>query len=341
MSANYIDKEMTMSLAILHDHRAINIATVILVTISGLYAYSGLLGRPGGILRQLLVGIPYGVVLGISSYYFDVVANNILSHTFRELIQTPSITVSPITIGILAFVGGVTFPLLSPNFFRDESQRQRLSVVTIALLFLFTIVSGTLWNAIGIQALLQMISPRFGIHIPVVGVTAGALILTAGGFYYSYFYMNPQLGLLGPAKNATPVESPQPPNVLSQASPKKLLDYASYGGTVDPAMDATPVESPQSSNDMSHDETPPLSQSCRTCLISLVILIPAISLWIYFVSVVGWLSLFYFVILFITGGIVYLIQLSADHLKKRHLQVISLVLFVLAAGLQLYQAAAL
>ena len=293
-----------MTLAVLHDHRAINIATAVLLTISGLYAYNGLLGRPGGILRQLLVGIPYGIVLGISTYYFDVAANNILSHTFRELVQSPAITVSPITIGILAFVGGVTFPLLSPNLFREESHRQRLSVITIVLLFLFTVVSGTLWNSIGIQALFHMISPRFNFHLPIFGVIIVAFVLTSVGFFYSYFYMNPQLGFLGPATNTAPDEYYQP------------------------------------SKDTSRDEPPPLSQSCRTCLISLVLLIPAISLWIYFVSVVGWLSLFYVVILFITGVFVYLIQLSADHLKKKHLQVISLVLFVLAAGLQLYQAAA-
>ena len=290
-----------MSLAILHDHRAINIATVILVTISGLYAYSGLLGRPGGLLRQLLVGIPYGAIVGISTYYFDVAANNILSNTFRELVQSPAIVMSPITISIVAFVGGLTFPLLSPNLFRMESERQKLSILTIVLSFLFSVVSGTLWNSLGIQALFQLISPWLGFHPPLFGVIAAACVLSAITFLYS----STKLGLLRPSNDTAPDESPRP------------------------------------SNDTAPDKSPSLSQSCKTCIISLVFLIPAITLWIYFVSAIGWRSLVYFVILFVAGGFIFLIQLGADHLKKQHLQVISLVLFVLAAVLQLYQATAL
>ena len=40
-------------LALVHDYRTINIATNILIIFAGLYTYQGLIGRPGGPLRQL------------------------------------------------------------------------------------------------------------------------------------------------------------------------------------------------------------------------------------------------------------------------------------------------
>jgi len=267
---------------LLHDSRTINITTVILATFAGLYGYQGLLGRPGGLLRQLLVGIPMGVVLGIGNYLFDVTANNVLSNTLKELIQVPTIPISSITIGIIGFIGGLMWVMLFPNFFRQGTERQDASISTTVLYFLFAVTSGTLWNSIGIQAIFYLLTPWLGFHPPLLGVLVVAFLLAL----ITIFYTNSQLGLMHPT-NTTP----------------KL----------------TPLG----------------------CIFNLVSLIPATSLIIYFVSVVGWISLIYLGTILVTTLLVLLIQYIADHLKEKQLQVISLVVFLLAAALQLYQATAL
>lgn len=270
-----------MLVALLQDHRTINITTDILVIFAGLYTYQSLLGRPGGLLRQLLVGIPLGVAYGVGNYIFDVSANHILSNTFRELVQSPVVPVSSITVGIIGFVAGLTFPLLSPNIYRAKSEYQKLSAPTIVLLFLFSVMGGTLWNSIGIQAIFHLVS----IQPPLLIVIAVAFVLSAIAFFYS----NSQMGYLGSANETTPV------------TPKPTL---------------------------------------LGCIINIVVLIPVISLWVYFASVVGWGTLVYFVIFAVAGVLITFIQHVVDRLTERGLLEVSLVLFALAAILQLYQAVA-
>ena len=268
-------------LTLLHDHRTISIVMTILIIFAGLYTYQGLIGRPGGLLRQLLVGIPAGVVFGVGNYFFDVAANHVLSNTFRELVQSPAIPVSSITIGVLGFVLGLTLPLLSPNYFRfnrPKSEWQRLSIPTIVLLFLVSVASNTLWNSIGILVIFHL----FSFYPPLLLVIAAAFVLSTIGFIYS----SSQLHLLRPTNDTSP-STPQ----------------VTFLG----------------------------------CIVNLIVLVPTISLTVYLVWVIGWGALVYFGITVVAGVLLWFIQLGVDKMADKSLLELSLVLFLLASVLQLYQ----
>ena len=170
---------LKMLLTILNDHRTINITSVILATIAGLYAsYSGLLGRPSGFLRQLLVGIPLGIIGGIYSYLMDV--NNTFSTLLRELIHFPAIPISSITIGIIGGISLLALPLTYPDFFRDEKERQGVSPPTVGttiLLFLFVATLNTFWNFVDILILFQLVNPWLHFHPPLLATLITAFFL--------------------------------------------------------------------------------------------------------------------------------------------------------------------
>ncbi len=272
-----------MLLTILHDHRTINIATVIIGTIAGLYAsYSGLLGRPSGVLRQLLVGIPLGVIGGLLCYLLDV--NNTFSNILKELIQSPAIPSSSITFGIIGGATCLAIPLIYPDSFRGEGERQGVStpnIVTGILLSLFAAVLGTFWGFIGILTLFKLLNPWLHFYPPLLGVIGTAFILTI----IPLFFARADLGLV------------QPRNTGNMTIPVKIL--------------------------------------------ILITQISKISIVVYAILVLRWSTLVYFGIALAAFLPLFPIQYGADHLSEKSLQVISLVLFAVAAALQLYQAMAL
>jgi hypothetical protein len=373
-----------MLLAILHDHHTINIVTNILVILAGLYAYQGLPGvaRPGGLLRQLLVGILLAIIYGVGNYFFDVAANHIFSNTVRELVQFPGIPMSSLTIGVIGAVTGLLFPLTSPNFFRLK-RWQKVSIPVIALLFLITIMGGTFWNALGIEAMFKLFGPWFTLHPPLPSVIVVAFVLSLISFSF-----NIQLGLLHPANNTTP-DMPQPTLASSStantsstnnATPDMLqptLASISSSSTNTSSTNNTASDMPQStiasissstaSTSSTNNTTPDTPQptlasissstastsstnnttpgtpraTLQSCIVSLIVLIPMISLWVYFGLAVGWgTCIIYVGILLLAGALVMLIQAGVDRMSDQVLLEISLVLFLLAAVLQMYQAIA-
>ncbi|HEX4213884.1 MAG TPA: hypothetical protein VIA06_11260 [Candidatus Dormibacteraeota bacterium] len=272
--------------ALLHDSHAINIATVLLVTMAGLYGYQGLLGSPGGVLRQLLVGIPLGIVFGLGNYLFDVGTGHLLSRTLETLIHS-AVPVTAITIEVISFFGGVAFPMIAPNVFRIETDRKSLSTPAIVAWFLVNTASATMWNSIGIEALFQLLRGWVHVDPPLAAVIAAAAVLGALGFAGVT-----QTNLVRPTQE----------------------------GSNPPALS---------------------SRSCLVIALSMVALVPQLVLMLYFVLHFGWVSVIYFLAICVAAVVVVLVQYVADRLRKGHLQVVSLVVFLIAAALQVYQAAGL
>lgn len=272
--------------ALLHDSHAINVATVLLVTMAGLYGYQGLLGSPGGVLRQLLVGIPLGIVVGLGNYLFDVGTGHLLSRTLETLVHS-AVPVTSLTIAVISFFGGMAFPMIAPNVFRIDTEKRSLSTPTIVIWFVVNTVSATMWNSIGIEALFQLIRRWVTLEPPLLPVIVAGAVLGALGFAGVM-----QTNLVRPT-----AEGANPPTTVRR--------------------------------------------SCTVLAASMIALIPQAVLILFFVLHFGWASLIYFVAICAAVVVVMLIQHLADRLKKRHLQVVSLVVFLLAAALQVYQAAAL
>ncbi|HEY7984911.1 MAG TPA: hypothetical protein VID73_12125, partial [Ktedonobacterales bacterium] len=88
---------MSWLLVLLHTPRDVNIATVLLGTLAGLYGYYGSLGNPGGLLRQLLVSVPSGAGNAVVFYLFDVNTRFVYSNVLRETLHlAPAFLPSPL-----------------------------------------------------------------------------------------------------------------------------------------------------------------------------------------------------------------------------------------------------
>lgn len=279
-----------MDFSFLQSIRILNLATVVLGMLAGLYGFYGILGRPGGVLRQLLVAIPYGTFIGAATYVTDVITNELYSHTLTGILQVP---VSSYAVGAIGFASAFALPFTSANYLHvdDEGTKMEPSVMTRILSVIVMAASGAFWFTIEIQTAIVQFHPFAGYRPPIsVVVIVAALIGLLTGLYSSM--------------------------------------YGSRGST----------RSVSAADGQSRTST---AGCIFGCFVALLTLIPAGAFAFYFISLIGWSSLILLLVGVVAGVVLTVIQYWADHLPQRQLQYVSLVFFLCAGAIQIYEAVAL
>jgi hypothetical protein len=322
---------------VLHDSHTVNLATVVLGTFAGLYGFYGLLGQPGGVLRQLLVAIPRATLYGAINFVYDSAIHLVFSNLLREIFAIPtSVLPSAYPYLIVGATVGFLQSFLSPNELRARVADVRAEVV-------------------------------------------GARSLISGVINSTRAANRPKDGPLGPPKDA-PSAAPVISGVRAPSSPPssalsdlpvrdKVLDNVlsfpiavlyivlaaqillvrlhlipgfrpSFQVVLIIAICTTVALYLPSSFSAGKGKQPFWYVAFGYVLAFFIYGLLGVDI-VYIVLQAGWLpSVVAFALGFLAQVVILFLQYWADHLKRNTLQVISLVLFLLAAGLQLYQALA-
>jgi hypothetical protein len=295
-------------LLLLHSSPDVPVATVMLATIAGLYGYYGLVGKPGGVLRQLLVAIPAGILFGSSAYLYDARIHFVFSNTIRELLTIPTAVLpaswpAALYFGMLGFSLGLTPTLRSIMLVAKGEARSTASLV-MTNVWAILVQSLTFTLAFQIALVKLHVFPTFRPPLSVVVVITVIFVVLRRLYRLSRYTLLQRLrGEL---------------ELVSQQSAEDALSWQWVWKWVSML----------------------LAVLIGGLIFALPIAVVGLSFWVYFVSILGWGLLTYFAVLLGAYLALLAIQYGADHLPRTGLQIISLVLFVIAAGLQLYSALA-
>jgi hypothetical protein len=341
-------------------------ATVVLGTFAGLYGFYGLLGQPGGVLRQLLVAIPRAALYGAINYVYDSAIHLVFSNLLREIFAIPT-SVLPSAYPYL--IVGATFGFLQ-SFLLPYDVR----------------ASGAEWWAFFAKTRADFAETR----AKLAETTAER----------AKAWADRARAIVGLAETDVQRAETDVQRYKARADRAKArADRAK--ARADRAGDSSLISDPPSDQRVrgrwlgyvlffptsmlylvlavqillvTLHLIPGFRPSIQVVLIIAVCVFAAhrlahsfwtgkqeLSLWdkafvylwlfigtapwvvntVYIVLQAGWLpSVVAFALLSLAGVVIRFLQYWADHLKRNTLQVISLVLFLLAAGLQLYQALA-
>lgn len=144
--------------AFLQDRHALNLISIVVGIFAGLYGFYELLGRPGGILRQLLVALPSGVLAGGSLLVADNLTHQYYSHTLQSLTQ---FTVTPATLALIGFFPSFLIPIGAPSALRfTASGKARMPSWFETVMYALIIgISGMVSYIITLEAILAKINP--------------------------------------------------------------------------------------------------------------------------------------------------------------------------------------
>ncbi|HLY31098.1 MAG TPA: hypothetical protein VKQ36_08710 [Ktedonobacterales bacterium] len=160
--------------AFFQDRHTLNLISILIGIFAGLYGFYELLGRPGGILRQLLVAFPAGVTGALSLFIFDNLTHQLYSHTLQSALGFPVTTTVLLLVG---FFPSFLIPIASPNTYRrgDSAHKYTFSTLETIVLVLFTTVSGVFGFLVALAAILARLNP---LHLhPSLPVVVGLAIV--------------------------------------------------------------------------------------------------------------------------------------------------------------------
>lgn len=276
--------------SLLQGHRAINALTVILASFAGLYGFQSILGHRGGVLRQLIVMIPSGIIYGVSALTLNDLSHGFYARVYQHIFSL-SATGAAVQILVLQFaLYGFVLSLAMPNIFRKTADYDEVLVVPLIVIFVcLQVVSKTITFAVLLQIANIGSKLPFGMRLSGVALLIPSLVYCVAA-------------ILTSVRSAFMFRLP-----LASHWPKKWWEYLTQ------------------------------ESSAATCLIILVV---SIYFYLVFLALlaVGWAMLVWLAMLAILYFVLSRLQRIADSLPRRRLTYIALALFLLAAGLQLYQA---
>ncbi|MEO7002605.1 MAG: hypothetical protein ABI068_12395 [Ktedonobacterales bacterium] len=270
--------------AFLQDRHTLNLLSIVIGIFAGLYGFYELLGRPGGVLRQLLVAVPSGILAGASLLLADNLTHQLYSHSFQALVQFP---LTSTTLALIGFFPSFLIPIAAPTTFRrgSASQRYTPSWFETALFVVIITASGVLGYVVSLEAIQARINP-FHWHLTLPAVVAVAAVLSL------------------------------------------CLAIAGAWGMRQQAHG----EDDDTGNSIS-------GWGCAVLLVLyLLVFGVGIVALIAFIQLFGWGILLYSVISGVGVQLLYGVQFLVDRMKPRQLGYFALLLFAIAAAIQLYLA---
>jgi|GEM_PF-2476769 MFS family permease len=162
---------------LLHNSRVINVTTLLLGFLSGLYGFNSILGKRGGILRQLIVALPAALLFGVAGYLLDVWSNHLYSAIIQEALQPPHGVDPALLVAAETAIVGFLTCLLVPNLGRSKESYQSQSIFAYALYMLA--LFGLTW--LSYATLLLYLGAKgkvpFGLHLSRPEIIIGSAVV--------------------------------------------------------------------------------------------------------------------------------------------------------------------
>jgi len=161
--------------AFLQDRHALNLISIVVGIFAGLYGFYELLGRPGGILRQLLVAVPCGVLAAVTLVVADSLTHQLYSHSLQSLVQFP---LTATGLAVIGFFPSFLIPIAAPTTFRRGSAERRYTASWFETAFFVVVItaSGMLGYIVSVEAILARLNPfHWQAPLPVVVVISALL----------------------------------------------------------------------------------------------------------------------------------------------------------------------
>lgn len=279
-----------MLLSILNSH-FINAVSIVIAVIAGLYGFNGLLGSPGGLLRQLIVGVPSAILYGVIGYYYDEASHHIfssaISNSFSGIFSLP---VTSFSFAIFWGLQGLLLALVNPNTNKESKNYSKIGTGRFILTFLTSFIVLSYNFYLFFQIADTTVKPIPSIHFNDYILITISIILS---FLLSLF-------------SARILQAGNLENKKDDGQSTGLLWLLAVG-----------------------------------CFPSLIFFGLGIIIFVYVARSVGWVVVLLFVATGLTNTILRRLQAQADVMPEKRLQLISLILFMVAGSLQIYQAIAL
>jgi uncharacterized integral membrane protein len=169
--------------SLLLSSRFINATSIIIAVVSGLYGFNGILGRPGGLLRQLIVAIPQAGFFAVFNYFYDEATHHIystgLSIALSEFANI-SVPPGPFLWAVALGVSGLLLSLTNPNSLRSYRKiKLEVSRTSLIIYAIASTISSFVFDIVLIVTSVHFAYPFRDIEPPLYVILLYAIIQSA------------------------------------------------------------------------------------------------------------------------------------------------------------------